>query len=231
MHVESRSVFNAAIRGPEEGATHFWNAIQESSIFKSHGHLIREHLHFNIPLGLHGDGGAFSHQSSLFCFAWNSLLSGGSGEGFARRFLFTVITEDECAEGTLDELLAIFAWSVNHLSTGITPWRDHNDLPLEGGHEYIAEGYRGTVIQVRGDWEFFSNVLKLAHWGNKINCWFLCKASHEIHELRYQDFTEESGWRATKRTHDSWVGELHAKGYEHTTYISFDGGAHAFLYI
>ena len=126
---------------------------------RDHGALPEEHWGHTVPLGMHGDGGAFSAQDSLFVIAFNSLVSGGVGEGIVKRFLFTIIRKDDCVKGTLDELLRIFSYSMNYLLTGITPSKDHNDLPVYGGKEWMSNRFRAALVQVRGDWEFYANVL------------------------------------------------------------------------
>ena len=67
---------------------------------------------------------------------------------------------------------------------------------------------------MRSDWEFYANVLKLAHWGNKVNCCFLCLASIANVALKYSDFGPRAGWRNTRRTHASWKAELLAAGLD-----------------
>ena len=62
-----------------------------------------------MPLGVHGDGGAFNKQDSLYGFAWSSLLS--SGQTIEARFLFTVIKKSELVADTVDKLMEMFGWS------------------------------------------------------------------------------------------------------------------------
>ena len=60
-----------------------------------------EYLPKTVPLGLHGDGGSFSHQDSLFVLSWNGLLghmgvklvlgSGGCTQPFGRRTSFQLL--------------------------------------------------------------------------------------------------------------------------------------------
>ena len=90
MYAERRPFWNTAIRGAVGTAQKYWETISGSELFKLHpafrGVTDFASLDNHIPLGLHGDGGSFSHQDSLFVLSFNSLVSGGSGQGFARRF-------------------------------------------------------------------------------------------------------------------------------------------------
>ena len=108
-----------------------------------------------VPLGLHGDAGPVTKQDSTFVIYWNSLLRAAANNGFGRRWLFAVIRKNDLTEETLDALWEVFGWSMNVLLSGILPERDWsgNDVPSGGG--YVAEGWRGSLVQIRGDWEEF----------------------------------------------------------------------------
>ena len=55
---------------------------------------------------------------------------------------------------TLDELWRVFGWSTNALLTGITPRQDYMQKAIDGG-EWIADGLRAALIQLRGDSDFY----------------------------------------------------------------------------
>ena len=92
----------------------------------------------SISLGLHGDAGASSKQESIYLFTWNSLL--GAGSTSAKRFVFTLLKKSDVAVGTLDEIMRIFAWSMNSLLTGIVPRVNWLGLPVASTDDYIAGG-------------------------------------------------------------------------------------------
>ena len=72
---------------------------------------------------------------------------------------------------TLPMLFTVFAWSCNALLTGITPEEDWNQIPLGRG-EFIAEKWRASMVQLRGDWEFYANALSFANWATGPRmCW------------------------------------------------------------
>ena len=84
-----RSWWDTAVRGPVGATQRYWNSIRHTEFFKSHPGLNEDELHRTIPIGMHGDGGAFSHNDSLFVLTWNSLI--GSGPTRATRFLMTIV--------------------------------------------------------------------------------------------------------------------------------------------
>ena len=160
LYHERRSYWNQHIRGPPQAAEEFWRRLSHSSIVRDHPALSSTHLTRTLPIGLHGDGGAFSKQDSLFVISWNSILGNLDGSGFSKRFIFTIIRKRDMTQATLPALWKIFGWSCNSLLSGITPQFDWLQQAMTGG-EYIAERYRAALVQLRGDWEFYV----LFSWG------------------------------------------------------------------
>ena len=209
-----RDVWDTSVRGPIGAALGFWQALerQGSSIVRDHPALDQARLAQTVPIGLHGDGGAFSKQDSLFVISWNSISSFLGSSGFTQRFPFTIVRKGEMAPSTLDELFRVFAWSVNVLLTGITPDRDWDGKPLSGGCEYIAAGWRAALVQVRGDWEFYANTLGFPNWATGVNMCWLCAASNTIARLSWTNFGDDAGWRSTRRSHASYSREMEGRG-------------------
>ena len=85
LYSDRRTLWETMIRGPPGAAQVFWDHLASTTIVRDHPHLPEPHRGRIIPLGMHGDGGPFTKQDSLFVLSWNSLV--GGGEGFARRFL------------------------------------------------------------------------------------------------------------------------------------------------
>ena len=101
--------------------------------------------------------------------------------------VYAIVLKSAIVEGALNELLRVFGWSMNVLLSGIVPDRNHDDLPLPNARGYVADGIRGCLCQIRGDWEFYAVVLGMAHWRNKHN---MCREmqlcvniQHQTHEL------------------------------------------------
>ena len=113
---------------------------------------------------------------------------------------------------TLDALWRVFAWSVNALLTGISPTHNREQRPLEGGEQYIAGGWRAALIQIRGGWEFYANVLGLPNWASGQEMCWMCRASNTIAELAWQACDVGAAWRRTRRSHSSYMRELEERG-------------------
>ena len=149
-----------------------------------------------VPLGVHGDGGSSSKQDSLFVLSWSSLVTAHAG--FAKRFPFTIIRKKDMTSTTLDELWRVFGWSTNALLTGITPRQDYMQKAIDGG-EWIADGLRAALIQLRGDWEFYAVSLGFPNWSKSEEMCWLCCASNIIDRLRVHNFGHDAPWRDTRR--------------------------------
>ena len=68
------------------------------------------------------------------------------------------------------------------------------------------------MVQIRGDWEFLANILGLQNWADKHNMCWLCAASNSIPRLMWHDMGAAAGWRATKRTHNTYLEDLRGDG-------------------
>ena len=67
----------------------FWESVRDMKYLARHPDLAPETYARTLPIGIHGDGGAFSKQENLLTISWNSSV--GTGCTIEKRFLFTVI--------------------------------------------------------------------------------------------------------------------------------------------
>ena len=96
---------------------------------------------------------------------------------------------------------------------GKVPTRDWRGRKLKNaGQPLKTNGWKMACNQVRGDWEFYAEVLGLNRWDNEPNMCFVCGASNSIDDLLWTNGSKTSGWRCTHKTHESWTAELIAAG-------------------
>jgi len=212
LHASRRALWEQAIRGPADAAKAFWDFLQDTPMVRDHPYLPNGRRHQTIPLGLHGDAGPFTKQDGVFVISWNSLIGGEAGEGFAKRFLFAVIRKADLVPGTLDALWTVFAWSANALLTGISPEVDWAQREIGGGGDYIAGGFRGAVVQLRGDWEFYCQIFKFPYWHEAERMCWLCKASNTIERLLWTSVGADAGWRSTRMGQQEYMDDMRARG-------------------
>jgi len=184
--------------------------VVRSPFLQKHPHLTASNLNYTIPVGLHGDAGAFSNNDSLFVFSWNSLVSQGTTRN--TRYVITVLKKSLITEGTMEVVSKVMGWSFNVLLSGMHPSVDWEGRTLPERGEYLAQRWRGALCQVRGDWEFFGSYLELPKWNEVVRMCWLCQASGSSNDLRYTRCDEEAPWRATRRSHEQFVAETEARG-------------------
>ena len=200
----------ATMSGPAGACLEFWQGMKDSSFLRHHPTLRSSHFQHTIPIGMHGDAGAFSHQDSLYSFSWNSLV--GRGPTASKRFLFTVIRKSEMVEGTLDALFRAFAWSVNILLEGTWPKKTYHGRLAPNGGERLASGWKAALCQARGDWAFYTEVFGIPAWNCAERMCWLCRASSTISELAWTQSGPRAGWRKTRWSHEAYLEYLRAAG-------------------
>ena len=200
------------IRGVEGAARQFWNSVQHNDFVTNHPYLPRDSWDTMIPLSFHGDGGGFNKHDSLFTLSWSSLL--GGGPTMQSKFVFTTVKKSEMVDDTLDHLQEALSWSMNVLLSGETPHLSWKRQPLDGGGVPLANGYRATLCQVRGDWEFYWQLFHFVRWDEKEMMCPFCRASNDITDPSHSwtDFNSAAWWRGTFWTHDAYLNHLRARG-------------------
>ena len=188
-----------AVRGPAGAAQEYWGSMKQTEFFKQHPGLTEDNLHRTIPIGMHGDGGAFSHNDSLFVLTWNSLI--GLGATRATRFLMKIVPKSEMAPETMPAIMEILVWSFNTMLTGIGPLANHLGEPVHEAKQYLAGRWRACLAQLRGDWEFFAmpSFLNFPKW-NEIDrmCWKCMAVGNNDSTLKYSRFDKGAPWRKNK---------------------------------
>ena len=161
--------------GGEEGEVEkFWAGMRgtpQVSHFEEGHDLTR-----TIPLGMHADGAPYCKTDSVFTVCWSSLT--GSGATLGTRLIITVMRKCEMIPETLEELFKYMAWSFNALHRGVWPEDDWRGLPfgMKSGSR-IARRWSASMIQIRGDWEFYSDALSFLRW-HQDQCCFMCTRGH-----------------------------------------------------
>ena len=210
LYAENRAAWETAVRGAEGGSAEFWSSLQDSEYVRRHPTPERIGP-ATIPLGFHGDGGAYSKHDSIYVFSWNSLL--GSGTTKQKRFIATVVRKADMVPGTMDAIFKVIAWSFNVLLDGRTPANNYYGLPNDDPVAPLADGWNGALAQIRGDWAFYTEVFKFPQWNSAMEMCWLCRASSIDPTLSWTDCRKCALWRGTLRTHESYLEKLRADGF------------------
>ena len=163
LYKERQEDFKQYVLGGLDDLSSFWSSKSGKRLAAKHPELSRRRtrlLNKTVPLGLHGDGGEFSHQDSVNVISWNSLV--GVGETKHKRFVFTLLKKSQMKENceTWDALWKVFAWSINVILFGKSPTTDWLDRDIEGGMP-LADDFSGCMVQMRGDWAFYCETLRI----------------------------------------------------------------------
>ena len=192
-----------------EACLEFWRGTRQTRFVRNHPKLPRSSWRSTIPIGFHGDAGAFSKHDSLYTISWNSLI--GSGRTAEKRFVFTVLRKGEMVAETLDAVFRIMGWSFDCMLDGEFPSANWYGRASEQ-RGVLAGGWRAAVCEARGGWAFYTEVFKFPSWnGAERMCW-LCKANSTIRDLAFSNFATNSRWRNTRWSHESYLAHLRALG-------------------
>ena len=214
LYKERQEDFKQYVLGGLDDLSSFWSSKPgKRMVAKKHPELSRRRkrlLNKTVPLGLHGDGGEFSHQDSVNVISWNSLV--GVGETKHKRFVFTLLKQSQMKENceTWDALWKVFAWSINVLLSGKSPTTDWLDRDIEGGMP-LADDFSGCMVQMRGDWAFYCETLGFPRHNEVANMCWICNASVN-HDRLWTDAKDTAGWRPTIRSHESYTAQLASLG-------------------
>jgi hypothetical protein len=184
----------------------FWDGMGNHIIYETSKTLID--VENTSPCYLHADGAPTTKHDGLFTISYGSVVAKGSTK-FSRN-VFTVVKKSGLVDGTLEGLFTYFAWACNALTLGVLPALDWCGKVRADAGRIIGDGVKKlAVIFLKGDWEFFVQVMKFPTWTQVPNMCWICNASPNG-ALSWC----LQAWRHTIRTHQSYVAEQVALGLE-----------------
>ena len=192
-------------------------------VVQKHPVLDPNSLGHAIPIGLHGDAGAFSNQDSLFVITWNSLV--GQGTTREQRSIITVIRKKEMLHdgSTLETIFCMIAWSFNSMLAGTWSSCDEDCIDVPGGGERLAGPWYCACAQIRGDWQFYNQAFDVPQWNSKDSMCWLCSASSNARDLLWTNFNDNAKWRDALWTHEGYLASLGTKGVDVPNIFSIVG--------
>ena len=87
------------------------------------------------------------------------------------RIPFTMIPKHFVNDRTVDFILQLLSWSLLHMFTG-TLALEGNDFEEAYGKKLAGKpmGFSALLLEVKGEWEFYSNALHLPLWRTRLAC-------------------------------------------------------------
>lgn len=200
--VRDKPKFQTHLLNADGDQVKFWKGLrdQKSVVYESVASLVGRRT---LGLGLHGDGAPTNRCDSMFTLAFNSLHA--RGPTCDTRNIITVFKKSDIQDGALDLILQRIAWAFNALADGVMPAEDYLGKPHPQAGRQLASGWNFLVVQLRGDWEFYSDILKFQRHSHANCCW-ICGAELDNRNGRaFTDASADCGWRCTLRTHESYI--------------------------
>ena len=199
--------------------TTFWDNFEGHPCFQ--GHPLRSipgYKSFTIPIAMHGDECPVLGVGKIWCkcvlfFSWFSLMAVAAGQGFQNANIYTWgVWEKFCIQsqpgllGTMDTFFAIMRWSFESMYNGTWPshdWRGCkfpiNSKEGKRAGKPLANGWRGCLVQLAGDLDYYSKWFQAPRWSNHSKPCSICKATYRGH-LSWRDNRLNSGWQSSTLT-------------------------------
>ena len=203
---QHRELFDYLMVGDAGDLEAFWNHASSSEWFKAHPVLELQTSPTNcIPLGFYGDDAGVFNNEKVLMLLWGGVIK--NHETLFSRIVFTAVQYSRVVpEKTLDEIYEVFVWSMTWLAIGEFPPVDHKGRAFDDDYypdrarlagQRLAGSFVGVVSEMRGDWKYLAEALKLQSHYNKQSCCHLCKAHKTISRLMYTQFDRTCRLRNT----------------------------------
>ena len=134
-----------------------------------------------VPIGLWGDGVPvnWDRTESVDTLAMN--FPGQDGEFKTLRLPIVGLSKKQVVEETWYEIMTVVSWSLQQCALGAYPTRRHNGTAWQETDKGRAKlqgfmGFRGALVEVRGDWDFMAGVYKFPRHNMLAGCCWLCHA-------------------------------------------------------
>jgi hypothetical protein len=194
---------------PAENAAYWYNMRNHVTYTRIQQYIDPQHTQ---PVSVHGDGAPTNKTDGIFTIQWS--IDTVAGTTLEKTNIFTVVQKQFLRAGHLDKLFDRFAWSFNALLTGIIPerdWRGH--LHPRRGQKIQTGKNNYACGRLRGDWEFYVDVMNFQRW-DAPNCCWVCDATMFEGCRCWTRVNADAGWRPTIRSHETYVAGLRALGIE-----------------
>lgn len=171
-------------------------------------------------LGMHADGVQYTSTvraggaRSVVVGSMN-IISASDGINHRRQPLFVLRKARFCGCGcqgfhTIQEIMAVVAWSMQCLRDGIAPSCRHDGSPWtsEDRESRMPAGAHiptACLLQVRGDWEWLEQCFRLRHNTSDEFCWMCNATSKTPGPLHFHHFQEDAAHRATLISHTDYI--------------------------
>ena len=164
-------------------------------IGKNHLELIKDQLGTDkvLGIGLHGDGIPCNYDRTESVFALSLNLPGVGGKWQNMRIPFVVLPKNRMCAETMYDIFEVIAWSLRHLLAGSWPTCRHDGEPWRPfekarGKAQGSLAIRAGLVEIRGDWEFYSQVFGFPYHNETAGiCWRCPCRRDEVHRYIFSE--------------------------------------------
>ena len=199
--------------------------LQPGELAKDHGlgKLLRDwgsHPDVEISVGLnevgivgvHCDAVPYTKNKSILAASLNVVSAPSDRIRSRRQPLFLLRKGRLCDCGcqgfhTMQFLFGIVAWSMTCLKNGVLPTCRHDGLPwtrFDRKSRMTDVLPRAALLQIRGDWEFLTQMLRFRSYNSDQFCW-LCQATQSQGPLCFAHMERTAAHRLTLISHEAFV--------------------------
>jgi hypothetical protein len=172
-------------------------------------------------LGIHSDGVQYTStvraggSRSILVGSLNVISAASAELRSKRQPLFVLRKTRLCQCGcqgyhTIQEIMAVVAWSCRCLAAGASPSNRHDGTPWSSDDQVarLPSGQplrRAALLQMRGDWEWLEQCFRFRSVNSESFCW-MCEAyQRRSGPLDYKDFRPDAPHRATRISHEQYM--------------------------
>ena len=172
-----------------------------------------------LGVGLWGDGVPFNYDRSASLDIFSLSVPGFQNAPLRdmRIPLFAMDHKHVVKGDTLDDLMAVLAWSFTFLALGRYPVARHDNAPFNPrsdrsriGQAGSSASLRGILVECRGDWKHLKDVFRFPQFNENSGICWLCNCTPQTWRL----VDETASWRHGRLGHWDFVERLRSKGLE-----------------
>lgn len=126
---------------------------------------------------------------------------------------------------TYDMILEIIVWSLRFCALGVFPSSRHDGeawMPEDARRRALGGkplGARALLVELRGDWAFYKQVLRLPGWSENKGCCWHCQATPQS----IRDVGQDAVWRTQELTHWALLQRILEQGLQISPVFSAPG--------
>ena len=206
-HLHQRPVlFERLFTGGEQNLVGFWNAEEQANScwYRDHPVIARvPDSSKRVPIGIHGDDAGVYGEQQVLCLTWGSVAV--HVPTLDNRLLFAMVRVSDILQDPEDTtrrtLFQVLQWSISVLGTGAFPHCDHTGRPFHAGYHPRRAALAGKPLagdmvcvwsEMRGDWKFLQQALRLKQYYSTNYTCHLCRAHRKIRRLRATNYRRDA---------------------------------------